>query len=157
MGKGSKTISKQEKKTNKMVVAVVILVLGVGLAGGYILSRSSEDSNSSGHDPRHMSRGWKGNETKTLLSPSLFFGNVAKTYQIAHEIPEVIDQLYCYCHCAKNFGHKSLLSCYTDTHSSECDICLNEAIQASELFKKGFSIEEIQKKIDAEFYQPYRG
>ncbi len=157
LGKENKAISRQEKQKNKKVMPAVILILIIGLAGGYILSCSSGDSDISVNGHRHMSRGWKGNETKSLLSPSLFFGKVASTYKIAHEIPDVLDQLYCYCYCEKNFEHKSLLSCYTDSHASECDICLNEAIRASELRKKGHNIGEIQEKIDAEFYRPYKG
>ncbi|RMF88107.1 MAG: hypothetical protein D6736_11335 [Nitrospinota bacterium] len=57
-------------------------------------------------------------ERGKLLPPSLFRGKVARAYQVAHEIPKVLDQLYCYCRCRENFGHKNLLSCYTNTHAS---------------------------------------
>jgi hypothetical protein len=36
---------------------------------------------------------------------------------VAREIPDVLNQLYCYCECDKHRGHKSLLSCYTDGHA----------------------------------------
>jgi hypothetical protein len=33
--------------------------------------------------------------------------------------PDVLDQLYCYCHCDRPpFLHKSLLSCFTDRHGA---------------------------------------
>lgn len=57
-------------------------------------------------------------ETRPTLSPALFTGEVASAYQVARDIPEVLDQLYCYCQCEENFGHKSLLSCYVDRHAS---------------------------------------
>ena len=57
-------------------------------------------------------------ETKPTLSPSLFVGKAAAAHQIAQEIPDVLDQLYCYCECDKQQGHKSLLSCYTDGHAA---------------------------------------
>jgi hypothetical protein len=57
-------------------------------------------------------------ENRPTLSPARFSGRVKRAYEIAREIPEVLDQLYCYCRCKENFGHKNLLSCYVDTHAS---------------------------------------
>ncbi|HBR17440.1 MAG: hypothetical protein A3G39_03490 [Deltaproteobacteria bacterium RIFCSPLOWO2_12_FULL_43_16] len=92
-----------------------------------------------------------GGENKPLLSPGLFKGKTAYTYQIANEIPEVLDNIYCYCHCQKHSGHKSLLSCYTDKHAAFCDVCQNEAIMAYELYKQGKDIPTIKKMVDEEF------
>jgi len=57
-------------------------------------------------------------ETRPTLDPALFVGKVALAHQVAREIPDVLDQLYCYCYCDKHLGHKSLLSCYTDGHAA---------------------------------------
>ncbi|MBI3076631.1 MAG: hypothetical protein HYY85_06540 [Deltaproteobacteria bacterium] len=57
-------------------------------------------------------------ETRPTLEPALFVGKAARTHQIAREIPDVLDRLYCYCECDKHVGHKSLLSCYTDGHAA---------------------------------------
>ena len=57
-------------------------------------------------------------EKRPTLSPQMFSGKVRMAYEIAREIPEVLDRLYCYCRCRENFGHKNLLSCYVDTHAS---------------------------------------
>ena len=57
-------------------------------------------------------------ENRPTLSPQRFLGKVRGAYEIARAIPEVLDQLYCYCRCRENFGHKDLLSCYVDTHAS---------------------------------------
>jgi hypothetical protein len=57
-------------------------------------------------------------ETRPTLDPALFVGKARFTHQIAREIPDVLDQLYCYCECDKHVGHKSLLSCYTDGHAA---------------------------------------
>jgi hypothetical protein len=56
-------------------------------------------------------------ETRPTLSPARFVGKAAQAHQIAQEIPEILDQLYCYCECDKHQGHKSLLSCFTDGHA----------------------------------------
>ena len=57
-------------------------------------------------------------ETRPTLDPAKFVGKAAVTHQIARDIPEVLDQLYCYCECDKSIGHKSLLSCYADGHAA---------------------------------------
>ena len=57
-------------------------------------------------------------ETRPTLDPSTFSGKAALAYQVAREIPEVLDQLQCYCACGSQYGHVSLLSCYVDGHGS---------------------------------------
>ena len=57
-------------------------------------------------------------ENRPTLSPQRFTGTFRLAYEVARKIPEVLDQLYCYCRCQENFGHKNLLSCYVDTHAS---------------------------------------
>ena len=57
-------------------------------------------------------------ETRPTLDPKRFVGKAAVGHQIAREIPDVLDQLYCYCECDKTSGHKSLLSCFTDGHAA---------------------------------------
>ena len=57
-------------------------------------------------------------ENRPTLSPQRFSGTFRLAYEAARKIPEVLDRLYCYCHCQENLGHKNLLSCYVDTHAS---------------------------------------
>jgi hypothetical protein len=57
-------------------------------------------------------------ETRPTLDPAQFTGKAALAYQVAREIPEVLDQLQCYCACRSQYGHVSLLSCYVDGHGS---------------------------------------
>jgi hypothetical protein len=57
-------------------------------------------------------------ETRPTLDPAGFTGEVAVAYQIAREIPGVLDQLHCHCNCHSQYGHASLLSCYVDGHAS---------------------------------------
>jgi uncharacterized protein YbaR (Trm112 family) len=64
------------------------------------------------------SEGYVRREKKPVLSPALFVGQTARAYRIAQEIPDILDQLYCYCECDKHLGHKSLLSCFTDDHGA---------------------------------------
>lgn len=60
-------------------------------------------------------------ENRATLDPNLFNdAQVRKPYQVAKEIPWVLDSIYCYCRCEESpvFRHKSLLSCYVDNHAS---------------------------------------
>jgi hypothetical protein len=57
-------------------------------------------------------------ETRPTLDPARFVGKARVSHQVARDIPDVLDQLYCYCACDKHLGHKSLLSCYTDGHAA---------------------------------------
>lgn len=113
--------------------------------------------------PKDTSSHWKGNETHSTLDPSLFRGeflggqySIEKAYRAAKEIPQILDHLYCYCHCEKTIGMKSLLSCYTNEHASHCYICLGEALMAYDLYKQGKSLQEIEKAVDKAFYSPYK-
>jgi hypothetical protein len=57
-------------------------------------------------------------EIRPTLDPARFVGKAQRAHQVAREIPDVLDQLYCYCGCDKLTGHKSLLSCFTDGHAA---------------------------------------
>ena len=54
-----------------------------------------------------------------LVPPSRYRGYalVASAYQIASEIPGVLAQQPCYCHC-DSVGHRSLLDCYSSDHAA---------------------------------------
>lgn len=60
-------------------------------------------------------------EKRPTLDPR-YFNNpkVRKAYQVARDIPWVLDSIYCYCYCKESptFRHISLLSCYVDTHAA---------------------------------------
>jgi hypothetical protein len=118
-----KPARKQKKKGMSWLPLVLIAVFVAG--GLYLLVGSRGEKTVNAGNSRSMagivqaSGGpYKFRETRPTLSPALFVGRVAAAYRIAKEIPEVLDQLYCYCRCAENFGHKSLLSCYVDRHAS---------------------------------------
>ena len=57
-------------------------------------------------------------EMRPTLDPALFRGKAAEAYRVAREMPDVLDQLRCYCACGSEYGHVSLLSCYVDGHGS---------------------------------------
>jgi hypothetical protein len=86
------------------------------------------------------------------LPPERFFGSARQAYQVAKEIPETLAQLPCYCYCDESFGHKSLHSCYETDHSSQCAVCVSEALLAYRLQKEqGLTPPQIRQRIIAEF------
>jgi len=92
-----------------------------------------------------------------VLSPSLFSDEKTRAaYQVAKDIPEVLEQLPCFCGCMMNMGHKNNLFCFKDQHGSACDICQDIALDARKLHDQGLPIAQIQENIRAKYarYQP---
>ncbi|MBA3767989.1 MAG: hypothetical protein H0W99_13605 [Acidobacteria bacterium] len=91
-------------------------------------------------------------ELPPTLPPERFFGSARQAYQVAKEIPQTLAQLPCYCYCDETIGHKSLHSCYETDHSSQCAVCVNEALLAYRLQKEqGLNPAQIRERIIAEF------
>ncbi|MEK6599355.1 MAG: CYCXC family (seleno)protein [Deltaproteobacteria bacterium] len=144
-------VNKIKKNNSKKWFAPVIIILSViGLGGGYWLS--SYPGGNHLEDITDLAS-IKGGETRPTMSPALFVGRASAAYAVAREIPEVLDHIHCYCECKKHHNHKSLLTCYVTKHGAECDICIDEAIRAYELYKEGKDILTIRKTIDKEFSQ----
>ena len=98
-------------------------------------------------------------ERRPILAPALFadtriYDSLAQPgYVAAHRIPATIDRLHCFCECAESphFHHKTLLTCFTDSHAAGCGICLREALMAEDLKKKGASDDEIVVTVESMF------
>ena len=96
------------------LLAVIALSIAATLAWrGQTLPAAPVISSSPAAGPTTARR-----ETRPTLDPGRFVGKAAAAHRVAREIPDVLDQLYCYCGCDKHQGHKSLLSCYTDGHAA---------------------------------------
>ena len=106
------------KKSSKITFIALAVGLGLVLTGGYFLYQKKEPLKPASKSAQLKKENIRLRETRPTLSPQKFQGKVAKAYQIALDIPEVLDGLYCYCRCRENFGHKNLLSCYVGTHAS---------------------------------------
>ena len=76
---------------------------------------------------------------------------VRLAYDAAKKYAHVLEELYCYCRCKENIGHRALVECFETDHASNCDVCMNEAMIAARMTKDGKTPKEIQKAIDA-FY-----
>ena len=93
-------------------VAIAVLV-GMGL-----FPTAPAPSTSRNTALRETAVVWARRETRPTLDPALFSGKAALAYQVAREMPDVLDQVRCYCACDAEYGHVSLLSCYTDGHAA---------------------------------------
>lgn len=136
---------KKDKKISRGLLIIISLLVVIGFGGGYLFSKYSEEEEIA--DIASL----RGGETRPTLSPAYFTGKAAQAYQIAKEIPEILDSLYCYCRCKEDHGHKSLLTCYVDDHAEHCGVCMDEAIIAYDMFKQGKDISSIRRFIDKRY------
>ena len=92
-----------------------------------------------------------------VLSPTLFNDERTRAaYQVAKDIPDVLEQLPCFCGCMTSFGHKNNLFCFKDQHGSGCTLCQDIALDARKMHDQGMSIVQIQDNIKTKYshYQP---
>lgn len=89
-----------------------------------------------------------------VLPPSLVLNTpgAAEAYAAARNAPQLLDGLYCHCQCSKHFGHRSLLTCFESDHGAQCDICMGEAVLATQLASRGSSLDAIRRAIDERFH-----
>jgi hypothetical protein len=121
-----------------VAAAALVGVLLVKQAGGVVVHP----------DPR------PGVTAERVLPPNLVMNTpgAAQAYAAARNAPQVLDGLYCHCECAKNFGHRSLLTCFESDHGAQCDICMGEAMLATTLASRGSSLDAIRRAIDERFH-----
>jgi Protein of unknown function with PCYCGC motif len=84
------------------------------------------------------------------VDPQLFPDALSQNvYALAAKEKRILYQQPCYCHCDREFGHKSLLDCYVDRHASVCATCKMEAVFAYEEWRKGKTAAQIRQEIIA--------
>lgn len=94
-------------------------------------------------------------DASAVLDPEQFTGRVRHAYWIATEIPEVLNQLYCWCGCIDRGEHRSSLQCFEDMMGVTCDVCQRTAEIAYEMVENGTrDAGKIQARVDAELAPP---
>lgn len=155
----------------KKLLIVGLIVVGIGLVAATIWTRkdarvatpkSSAIANQNAptaaptanhnHEaavrvPAHYKDAPPRSSLRPTLAPEIFSGNVRQAYQVAEDIPQVLAQLPCYCHCDMSEGHKSLHSCFEDEHGANCGICIGEALMAYNLQRQGLTGAQIRERI----------
>ena len=117
------------------------------LAGVVFLTRPQTAHGSQHPDPRP-------GVTAEKILPDAFIPHnpgVTEAYAAARRSAATLDGVYCHCDCSKHAGHRSLLSCFESTHGAYCDICMGEAMLASEMAGQGQSLRQIRAAIDHQF------
>lgn len=91
-------------------------------------------------------------DASAVLDPDQFRGQTRQAYRIATEIPEILNQLYCWCGCENRGVHRSNLGCFEDSMGVNCDVCKGTALIAYDLVQKGVTdAGEIQAAVDAQW------
>ena len=153
-----------------LIVAAVLVVNSANTSRRATLIGSSSGQQASGparqtpaveqhphpHPPNKRVPAFEVAPTRASLAPTLdpekFTGLTRDAYRAVRQIPVTIAQLPCYCHCDEGFGHKSLYSCFEDTHAAHCDICVREALLALALEKQQkLTPAEIRERIVAQY------
>lgn len=73
-----------------------------------------------------------------------------RVFDMAREIPEIADGIYCYCNCTK-MGHRSLLACFETRQPIGCMGCRESMEKAYEMHKAGKTLVEIRAALDEEY------
>jgi hypothetical protein len=149
---------KQVKSSNSKKLRIIILAAVLIAAGGYFFYNKSNRTQAAynpGKTPTDI-EALKGGETRPTLSPVLFVGKTARAYKVARENRELLDSMYCYCNCKKTISHKSLLSCFTDKHAVDCQICQDQAFYAASRFQGGDDIAQVRFAVDKKFWKPLK-
>lgn len=84
-----------------------------------------------------------------VLDPSRVPKRSREAYEAAKAVPEVLDGLYCHCHCAEHRGMRSLLSCLETEMPLTCRICKGEARLAYRSARQGKTLDAIRAAVDA--------
>jgi Protein of unknown function with PCYCGC motif len=76
-----------------------------------------------------------------------------RVYATAGQVPRVLYQLPCNCHCDRALGHTSLHSCFSSSHGAECSTCAKEGVYAARMTKLGKTPAQIRRGIAAHEYE----
>ena len=113
MGKKGKQkeVPKKSSPIPWIVAAVVVVLAGLAISGNLPFGGGEKETGKSFN--------LTSKETKPVLDPAMFSGQVRMAYAAAKKYPEILNEVYCYCYCdAEPFNHHSLLSCFTDKHGA---------------------------------------
>ncbi len=66
--------------------------------------------------------------------PRDHLNKIVAAYTVANERPELLTGLPCYCPC-ELYGHGGVIDCHRSQHSAMCNICMDEAVEANQLYE----------------------
>jgi hypothetical protein len=110
---------------------------------------AEEDSVVPAYNPAPAPRGTK---LPPILTKGQLWGSndqypyQSHAYELAAKIENVLYQQPCYCYCDR-MGHKSLHSCFENTHGAICSTCMKELYYSYQMSKQHKTAEQIRKGI----------
>jgi hypothetical protein len=126
------------------------LTLGL-LAVGFHLLYTSRGARPLDARGLRVSGEGRSDATHVLSAAHFASTRVRNAYYLAAQIPETLNQLYCWCGCIER-GMRSNLECFETTHASVCDVCLAGAEVAWEMRQRGVTDPaKVQQVLDARF------
>ena len=131
--KKAKSGSVSRKKNTRLLQAVLGVIVVAAVSSAYFLV--SQSSSSEGQtEPARSSETESVSSSPSLrnrlvlpaqpqsvrpvtLSPNIYSDpEVRRAYQVAKEVPEVLEHMACYCGCYQDAGHRNNLDCFKDSH-----------------------------------------
>ncbi len=70
--------------------------------------------------------------------PQDHLNKIVVAYTVANEHPGLLTGLPCYCPC-ELYGHGGVIDCHRSQHAAMCNICMDEAIEAGQLYEAQLS------------------
>ncbi len=70
--------------------------------------------------------------------PQDHLNKIVVAYTVASEHAELLTGLPCYCPC-ELYGHGGVIDCHRSQHAAMCNICMDEAIEAGQLYEAQLS------------------
>jgi len=105
---------KKSANTVLWIIASVAVIIAVLAVSGKLPFTGKETGKETGKSFNLTEK-----ETRPVLDPSMFTGQVRAAYAAAEKYPEILNEVYCYCYCNEPpFYHKTLLSCFTEKHGA---------------------------------------
>lgn len=121
-----------------LLFVLAILVVGVGFQALY----ATRGVPGSRHplNERGLRIAGTGRADASHVIPASHFteARVRRGYELAAQLPETLNQLYCWCGCIER-GMRSNLECFESEHAAVCDVCLAGAEVAWELKERGIT------------------
>ena len=109
-----RTMTKQKSSYGIWLIALTIVFVSLAIIGTLTSGGGPRDGHAPVIDPSGRS------DASHVLAPTHFRDSRQQhAYAVAHQIPEVPNQLYCWCGCKENpqTRHRALLECFESDHA----------------------------------------
>lgn len=140
----------RDARRQLVMYAIGVGLLGIGIPTLLIATRHRPAAATPLKGLRVSGEG-RSDASRVLPAATFSDARVRNAYRLAAEMPETLNQLYCWCGCIER-GMRSNLECFETDHAAHCDVCMAGAEVADEMRRRGISDPiRIQQVLDARF------